>query len=115
MNTVLLCCVVRLQESPRWQVVLRALAALEAVLQRGSSQACGEVAVMFQSDPSHVRNALNNPQVGVRVCVCVGGGGCPSEATLVGMCVGMGVCGCSASILKCSMSPVASMLVHKGR
>jgi hypothetical protein len=62
-----LCCAVLccgLQESQRWQVVQRALAALEAVLQRGSSQACGEVAVMFQSDPSPVRNALNSPQVG---------------------------------------------------
>lgn len=57
-----LCCAV--QESPRWQVVLRALAALEAILQRGSTQACGEVAVMFQSDPSPVRNTLSSPQVG---------------------------------------------------
>jgi hypothetical protein len=66
LQPMLRCCAVLccgLQESQRWQVVLRALAALEAVLQRGSSQACGEVAVMFQSDPSPVRNALNSPQV----------------------------------------------------
>ncbi|WIA42842.1 hypothetical protein OEZ86_008769 [Tetradesmus obliquus] len=49
-------------ESPRWQVVLRALAALEAVLQRGSNQACGEVAVMFQSDPQPIRACLQSPQ-----------------------------------------------------
>lgn len=75
----MLCCVgvlllLLLQESPRWQVVLRALAALEAVLQRGSSQACGEVAVMFQSDPSPVRKALSSPQVRVTALalVCAG-------------------------------------------
>jgi hypothetical protein len=51
-----------LQESSRWQVVLRSLAALEAVLQRGSNQACGEVAVMFQSDPEPIRACLQSPQ-----------------------------------------------------
>ena len=69
------CCA--LQESPRWQVVLRSLAALEAILQRGSSQACGEVAVMFQSDPTHVRNALSSPQVCLPLVRRTGlGGGC---------------------------------------
>lgn len=32
-------------------------------IQRGSSQACGEVAIMFQSDSTLVRNALSSPQV----------------------------------------------------
>jgi hypothetical protein len=49
-----------------WQVALRALCALEAVLQRGSSQACGEVAVMFQSEPSAVQALATSPQPLVR-------------------------------------------------
>lgn len=55
-----------LQGSSNWQVVLRALCALEAVLQRGSSQACGEVGVMFQSEPAPVRLALSSAQAPVR-------------------------------------------------
>ena len=46
------------QSSSSTQVVLRALYALEAVLVHGSSQACGEVAVMFQSDPGSVRETV---------------------------------------------------------
>jgi hypothetical protein len=49
-----------------WQVALRALCALEAVLQRGSSQACGEVAVMFQSDPMPVQVLATSQQPLVR-------------------------------------------------
>ena len=37
-----------LQEGSSWQVVLRALHALEAIVQQGSTAACGEVAVHFQ-------------------------------------------------------------------
>ncbi len=59
-------CAPHLQESGNWQVLLRALAALEAVLLRGSSQACGEIAVMFQSDPAPIRSALESPQAIVR-------------------------------------------------
>lgn len=55
-----------MQNSPSWQVVLRALYALEAVLTRGSSQACGEVAVMFQSDPSSVTRAASSSQSAVK-------------------------------------------------
>jgi hypothetical protein len=54
------------QSSGSWQTVLRALAALEAVLQRGSSQSCGEVAVMFQSDAQPVRAHLASPHAQVR-------------------------------------------------
>ena len=37
-----------MQEGSSWQVVLRALHAVEAVVQQGSTAACGEVAVHFQ-------------------------------------------------------------------
>ena len=37
-----------LQEGSSWQAALRALYALEAVVQQGSSASCGEVAVYFQ-------------------------------------------------------------------
>ena len=38
-----------LQEGASWQAALRALYALEAVVQQGSSASCGEVAVYFQA------------------------------------------------------------------
>ena len=38
-----------LQGDPSWQAVLRALSALEAVIQQGSTAACGEIAVFFQA------------------------------------------------------------------
>ena len=37
-----------LQEGSSWQVVLRALHAVDAIVQQGSTAACGEVAVHFQ-------------------------------------------------------------------
>ena len=37
-----------MQEAGSWQEVLRALCALEAVVQQGSTAACGEIAVHFQ-------------------------------------------------------------------
>ena len=37
-----------LQEGTSWQAVLRALHAVEAIVQQGSTAACGEVAVHFQ-------------------------------------------------------------------
>lgn len=40
-----------LQSDPSWQAVLRALCALEAVIQHGSSVPCGEVAIHFQVRP----------------------------------------------------------------
>ncbi len=43
-------------------MLLRSLCALEAVLGQGSSQACGEVAVMFQSDPGPVVKAAGAAQ-----------------------------------------------------
>lgn len=49
-----------------WQVALRALCALEVVLQRGSSQACGEVAVMFQSDTMPLQALATSQQQLVR-------------------------------------------------
>jgi len=39
---------VLLQEGGSWQGVLRALYAVEAIVQQGSTAACGEVAVHFQ-------------------------------------------------------------------
>jgi hypothetical protein len=57
---------VRAQEQPAWQVHLRAVCALEAVLDKGMAQACGEVAVMFQSDPSPVKTLAQSPQPSVR-------------------------------------------------
>ncbi|CAL5227111.1 g10020 [Coccomyxa viridis] len=53
-------------EGASWQVVLRALHAVEAVLQQGSTAACGEIAVHFQTDPSPVRKAAGSPQASVR-------------------------------------------------
>ena len=41
-----------LQEDPSWQVALRALYAVEAVLAQGATAACGEVAVHFQARPA---------------------------------------------------------------
>ncbi|KAL6764886.1 hypothetical protein V8C86DRAFT_1215418 [Haematococcus lacustris] len=52
--------------SPQWLVVLRTLCALEAVLAQGLTQACGEIAVMFQSDPGAVRAALASPHAPLR-------------------------------------------------
>lgn len=43
------------QACTNWQVALRAVCALEAMLQAGSSQAAGEVSIMFQSDPDLLR------------------------------------------------------------
>lgn len=39
-----------LQERGPWQATLRALCAIEAVIEGGSSASCGEVAVHFQVD-----------------------------------------------------------------
>ena len=52
--------------SASWHVPLRALCALEAVLQRGSTQACGEVAVMFQSEPTPIQALATHSQPQVR-------------------------------------------------
>ena len=38
-----------------WQAVLRALCAVEAVIQQGSTAACGEIAVYFQVHDSPVK------------------------------------------------------------
>ena len=38
-----------LQDGGSWQAALRALYALEAIVQQGSSASCGEVAVYFQA------------------------------------------------------------------
>ncbi|GAX83555.1 hypothetical protein CEUSTIGMA_g10980.t1 [Chlamydomonas eustigma] len=53
-------------DNTNMQVVLRSLYALESVLQIGSSQSCGEVAVMFQSDPGPVVRASGSKQPAVR-------------------------------------------------
>ena len=41
-----------IQEGPSWQACLRALCAVEAVVQQGSSAAAGEAAVFFQVLPT---------------------------------------------------------------
>ena len=43
------------------QAAARACAAVAAVVARGSTAAAGEVAVAFQSDPTPLRSALDNP------------------------------------------------------
>ncbi|CAL8466715.1 g6251 [Coccomyxa elongata] len=53
-------------EDASWQTVLRALSAVEAVVQQGSTAACGEVAVHFQADPEPVRRAAASAQASVR-------------------------------------------------
>eukprot|EP00884_Botryococcus_braunii_P011304 jgi/Botrbrau1/20174/Bobra.0173s0072.1 len=53
-------------EGPSWQVALRALCALEAVIQQGSSTSCGEIAVYFQADASGVQRAASSPQASVK-------------------------------------------------
>lgn len=57
---------VPLQAGSEWQVQLRTLFALEAVLAQGMTQACGEVAVMFQSDPAPVRALSTSTNAQVR-------------------------------------------------
>ncbi|GLI64738.1 hypothetical protein VaNZ11_008105 [Volvox africanus] len=56
----------KMNGSGPWQQQLRALYALEAVLVQGASQACGEVAVMFQSDPGPLQAATGHTQAVVR-------------------------------------------------
>ena len=54
------------QEAGPWQATLRALCAIEAVVESGSSAACGQVAVHFQAHPEAVRRAADSPQASVR-------------------------------------------------
>ncbi|GFR49633.1 hypothetical protein Agub_g11706 [Astrephomene gubernaculifera] len=56
----------KMDGSAPWQQLLRALFAVEAVLLQGATQACGEIAVMFQSDPTPVQAAASHPQAPVR-------------------------------------------------
>ncbi|GIL49429.1 hypothetical protein Vafri_5766 [Volvox africanus] len=56
----------KMDGSGPWQQQLRAMYALEAVLAQGASQACGEVAVMFQSDPGPLHAATGHTQAAVR-------------------------------------------------
>ncbi|KXZ53314.1 hypothetical protein GPECTOR_7g1208 [Gonium pectorale] len=56
----------KMDGSGPWQQLLRALYALEAVLLQGATQACGEIAVMFQSDPGPVQAAATSSQAAVR-------------------------------------------------
>lgn len=55
-----------MQEVGPWQSTLRALCAIEAVAESGSSAACGQVAVHFQAHPEAVRRAADSPQASVR-------------------------------------------------
>ena len=55
-----------LQDAGTWQTALRALCAIEAVVDSGSSAACGQVAVHFQAHPEAVRRAADSPQASVR-------------------------------------------------
>ncbi|KAF5838824.1 hypothetical protein DUNSADRAFT_2209 [Dunaliella salina] len=59
--------------SDHWQVVLRTLCVLDAILNSGMSQACGEVAVMFQSDPDCVRalQTSHHPLVREKATACM--------------------------------------------
>lgn len=49
-----------------WQSTLRALCAIEAVVEGGSSTACGQLAVHFQTRPEAVAKAAESPQASVR-------------------------------------------------
>eukprot|EP00208_Stichococcus_sp_RCC1054_P006621 CAMPEP_0206138492 /NCGR_PEP_ID=MMETSP1473-20131121/3366_1 /ASSEMBLY_ACC=CAM_ASM_001109 /TAXON_ID=1461547 /ORGANISM="Stichococcus sp, Strain RCC1054" /LENGTH=918 /DNA_ID=CAMNT_0053531945 /DNA_START=84 /DNA_END=2840 /DNA_ORIENTATION=- len=53
-------------EGTSWQAALRALCAVEAIVQQGLSAACGEAAVFFQSDPRALHAAAQSPQATVR-------------------------------------------------
>lgn len=54
------------QEAGAWQAALRALCAIEAVAESGSSASAGQVAVHFQANPEPVRRAARSPQASVR-------------------------------------------------
>lgn len=54
------------QEAGPWQAALRALCAIEAVAEAGSSASAGQVAVHFQANPEPVRRAARSPQASVR-------------------------------------------------
>ncbi|GAB4815066.1 hypothetical protein N2152v2_002112 [Parachlorella kessleri] len=55
----------RMERGP-WQATLRALCAVEAVIESGSSAPCGEIAVHFQANPDPIRRASGSPQASVR-------------------------------------------------
>jgi hypothetical protein len=54
------------QEAGPWQSTLRALCAIEAVLEGGASVACGQVAAHFAAHPEAVQRAADSPQASVR-------------------------------------------------
>ena len=60
---VSMCGACEVQGRGGWQEMLRALCALEAVVQQGVSASCGECAIHFQSDPSCIQAACKSPQV----------------------------------------------------
>ena len=47
------------QDDPSWQTVLRALHAVEAVVQQGATAACGAVAVHFQVTSPGIRRTCS--------------------------------------------------------
>ena len=61
-----------MQEGASWQVVLRALHAVEAIEQQGSTAACGEVAVHFQVSSHHKALADSRILLRVRPAPCRG-------------------------------------------
>ncbi|KAI3432257.1 hypothetical protein D9Q98_003818 [Chlorella vulgaris] len=56
----------KLEAAAPWQSTLRALCAIEAVVEGGSSTACGQLAVHFQTRPEAVAKAAESPQASVR-------------------------------------------------
>ncbi|KAK9810740.1 hypothetical protein WJX73_004195 [Symbiochloris irregularis] len=49
-----------------WQATLRAICALEAVIQLGHTEVCGRIAVAFQSEPSALQKAAASPLASLR-------------------------------------------------
>ena len=60
-------CLARAQVQGPWQSSLRALCALEAVVQQGASTSCGEIAVHFQSNPTAIQDATRSTQASLRI------------------------------------------------
>lgn len=77
-----------LQETGSWQETLRALCAIEAILEHNSSPSSGEVGVHFQANVSIIRRAQQSAQATVRqraerVLRLLGGDTLPAEGAAV--------------------------------
>lgn len=55
----------KMEQGP-WQATLRAVCALEAVIETGHTEVCGRIAVAFQTEPSALQKAANLPLASLR-------------------------------------------------